>query len=379
MIYTGQGNSFTNSDGNQPQSDLVLSGGTLYGTTVSGGIDDSGTVFAVNTNGTGFTVLYTFISGPGNEGNPAGDLMLSGSTLYGTVQNNGVFAINTDGTGYTILYTMNPATDGTGPNAGVIMSGSTLYGTDQGQGPGGNGTVFALSLPVILTNIVVSPVNSIIGVSSNEQFTATGYFNFGPAQTLNNGMTWVSSSSSVATINNNGLANGLTSGTTTITAISSSVSNITTLTVVAPPAISLQPTNNTVSPNGSVTLNVSATGGDLSYQWQLNGVKIAGATGRTFQIPNVNSTNIGVYTVVVSNLAGSKTSQAAIVGNIAIQMFAGVVINGPVGTNYVIQSTSNLNNGWTTRTNLALPSQPYIYIDYSSPTNPQQFYQAGPQ
>jgi hypothetical protein len=36
-------------------------------------------------------------------------------------------------------------------------------------------------------------------------------------------------------------------------------------------------------------------------------------------------------------------------------------------------------NGWTTRTNVALPSQPYIYIDYNSATNPQQFYEAVPQ
>jgi hypothetical protein len=29
-------------------------------------------------------------------------------------------------------------------------------------------------------------------------------------------------------------------------------------------------------------------------------------------------------------------------------------------------------------TNVALPSQPYIYIDYSSPTNRQGFYRAVP-
>jgi uncharacterized repeat protein (TIGR03803 family) len=366
----------TNSDGASPNGGLVLSGNTLYGTAFQGGSIGSGTLFAINIDGTGFTVLNTF--GDNGDNNPQGDLVLSGQTLFGVAQNDSVFAINTNGSDYVILHHLNAIPDGDFPLA-VILSGTTLYGTAQLNGVGGNGTVFALSLPVVLTNIGVSPVNSIIVVSSNEQFTATGYFQFTPTQTLTSNLTWVSSSSPVATINNNGLATGLMSGTTTITAISGSVSNSTTLTVVAPPAITLQPTNSTVAPNGSVTLNVSATGGDLSYQWRLNGTNIAGATGPTFQIPNVNSTNIGVYTVVVSNLAGSKTSQAAIVGNIAIQMFAGVVINGPVGTNYVIQSTSNLNNGWTTRTNLALPSQPYIYIDYSSPTNPQQFYRAGPQ
>ena len=90
---------------------------------------------------------------------------------------------------------------------------------------------------------------------------------------------------------------------------------------------------------------------------------------------------MGVYTVVVSNAGGNVTSQAAIVGTTDIKMFAGVIVNGPLGTNYIIQSTTNLSNtnAWTIRTNLALPSQPYIYIDYSSPTNRQQFYRAYPQ
>ena len=120
------------------------------------------------------------------------------------------------------------------------------------------------------------------------------------------------------------------------------------------PSISVQPTNNTVSPNGSVTLSVSASGGDLSYQWQLNGTNIAGATGSTLTIPNVTSTNIGVYSVIVSNPAGSSVSQAAIVGTTGIAMFAGVIVDGPLGSNYVIQATSNLLSGWTTLTNVAL-------------------------
>ena len=81
----------------------------------------------------------------------------------------------------------------------------------------------------------------------------------------------------------------------------------------------------------------------------------------------------------MSNLAGNTTSQAAIVSTTAIQMFAGVIVDGPLGSNYLIQATSVLPGNWTTLTNVALPSQPYIYIDYSSPTNARQFYRALPQ
>src|SRR3989442_571651 len=50
----------TNSDGAYPRDGLILSGNTLYGTAVNGGSSASGTVFALNTDGTGFTSLYSF-------------------------------------------------------------------------------------------------------------------------------------------------------------------------------------------------------------------------------------------------------------------------------------------------------------------------------
>ncbi len=268
----------------------------------------------------------------------------------------------------------------------MILLGSTLYGTADYGGSYCVGTIFALSLPeatntVAITNIVVTPPNPLIAAGSNLTFTATGYFSDGSSSGLSstNGLVWSSCNPSITTINSNGVATGLSAGQTTISATCGNVVGSTLLTVVAPPSISIQPTNNTVSPNGSVTLSVNASGGDLSYQWQLNGTNIVGAAGPTLTITNVTSTNIGVYTVIVINPAGSVTSQTAIVGTMGVKMFAGVIVYGPLGSNYVIQATSDLSIGnWTMLTNVALPSQPYIYIDYRSPTNPQQFYKAVP-
>jgi hypothetical protein len=260
--------------------------------------------------------------------------------------------------------------------AGLTAGTSTITAISSGVS-----NSVTLTVVAVLTNLVISPASPIIAASSNQQFTTMGYFNDGSAQTLSSNLTWTSSSPSVATINTNGLALGFSAGITTIKATSGSVSNSASLTVVATPAISNQPTNNTVSPSSSVILSVAATGGNLSYQWRFNGTNIAGANSATYNIPSVASTNVGVYTVVVSNLAGSVTSRAAIVGTTAIRMFAGIVVNGPVGTNYLIQAGSNLGapTNWTTLTNIALPSQPYIYIDYNTPFNSQQFYRAVPQ
>ena len=117
----------------------------------------------------------------------------------------------------------------------------------------------------------------------------------------------------------------------------------------------------------------------MSYQWQYNGTNIDGATGATLTITNVSAANIGVYTVIVNNAAGSVTSSSATLASVDIKMFAGIIVNGSPGSNYLIQATSNLPGGWSTLTNIALPAQPYIYIDYSSPTNSRQFYRATPQ
>jgi uncharacterized repeat protein (TIGR03803 family) len=155
-----------NTDGSRPYGRLVLSGDTLYGTASSGGASGIGTVFAVNTDGTGFTNLHSFaVDGGLNPGgsNPYGGLVLSGDMLYGTANlggaaNNGtVFAINTNGTGFTnphsFTATLGDAgveddgtnSDGASPFGGLVLWGNTLYGTAQYGGVFGNGTVFALN------------------------------------------------------------------------------------------------------------------------------------------------------------------------------------------------------------------------------------------
>jgi len=143
------------SDGSGPEAGLVLAGNTLYGTTWSGGSATNGTVFALKTDGTGFRLLHSFTGGSDGSA-PMADLILSGDTLYGTTEwggsgNGTVFRVNTDGTGFTTVYQFSPTdlngvnSDGAYPVAGLILSGNTLYGTASGGGGSGNGTVFQLN------------------------------------------------------------------------------------------------------------------------------------------------------------------------------------------------------------------------------------------
>jgi uncharacterized repeat protein (TIGR03803 family) len=159
--FTAFGASYTNSDGANPWAGLIVSGNTLYGTANSGGSSGNGTVFALNTNGTGFTTLHTFTALNNNTnsdgGNPEGGLVLSGNTLYGETRFGGssdkgtVFALNTNGTSFTTLHTFtalnnnNTNSDGAWPVGGLIVSGTTLFGTASGAGSSGDGTVFAVN------------------------------------------------------------------------------------------------------------------------------------------------------------------------------------------------------------------------------------------
>src|SRR5207253_2583875 len=85
-----------------------------------------------------------------------------------------------------------------------------------------------------------------------------------------------------------------------------------TLTVNTPPEITLQPQSQTVAQGGNVTFSVAVTGtAPLSYQWRLNGTDIAGATGVTLPLANVNSSQAGSYTVRVSGPGGQVLSSPA--------------------------------------------------------------------
>src|SRR5437762_3969921 len=79
------------------------------------------------------------------------------------------------------------------------------------------------------------------------------------------------------------------------------------------PSITTQPMNQTVTAGQTATFTVVATGtAPLSYQWQKNTTAISGATSASYTTPATTSAdNSAKFVVVVSNTAGSVTSNAA--------------------------------------------------------------------
>src|SRR5439155_10512461 len=84
----------------------------------------------------------------------------------GSLGNGTVFVVNTDGSGFTTVHSFTGGSDGGSPHGSLVLSGNTLYGTASGGGSLGNGTVFSLSFAPQLT-ITPSKANVIFTWPTN--------------------------------------------------------------------------------------------------------------------------------------------------------------------------------------------------------------------
>jgi len=123
--------SFSRDDngGTEPLCNLVVVGSTLYGTASGSNVLTTGTLYKLNTDGSQFQVLHQFEQTTGTQ--PTGGLALVDSTLFGTTSHGGsynagnVYAMNTDGSGYHEVFPLVDQQSGTG----LTASGTTVFGT----------------------------------------------------------------------------------------------------------------------------------------------------------------------------------------------------------------------------------------------------------
>ena len=169
---------------------------------------------------------------------------------------------------------------------------------------------FTVSLPPVAPTITVQPAGQTVtaGQSASLAVVATG--NPTPTyQWQKGGASLSGATSATLTLPNVQAANAGSYTVVVTNSVSSVTSNAATLTVNAPPAISTQPTSQTVNLGASAAFTVVATGtAPLSYQWQKGGVNLSGATNATLTLTNAQATDVGSYVVVVTNAAGSVNS-----------------------------------------------------------------------
>jgi uncharacterized repeat protein (TIGR03803 family) len=120
---------------------IQASDGYLYGMTRQGQTN-SGTIFKLAPDGSGFTILKTFISTDGSY--PTGRLLeAKDGYLYGLTSGGGpkfgdagtIFKLALDGSEFTVIKTFNSYVDGSDPIGSLIQGGDDyLYGATQGGG-----------------------------------------------------------------------------------------------------------------------------------------------------------------------------------------------------------------------------------------------------
>lgn len=313
--------------------------------------------------------------------------VVDGFVVSATITDNGCGMINTplvliEGGGGTGATATAQIFDG-------VVTGITI--TDAGIGYTNTPTIVIYSLPSI-TN---QPQSVVATAYEPAMFTvgAGGYYPlsyqwlFNGAPIANNGTTIFGATSNILTISNVTQGNLGTYAVTVTNAFGSITSSNATLTMY--PFIAVPFTGAVAYRGQSVTFNVTALGtGPLSYQWFDNALPILNATNQTYTLTNLQFTNNGLYSVVVSNSLGSATNtpEQLVVNPLGVSLgfCPALTIQGAIGDVYVIQSSTNLanKNAWITVTNLTLTQPVQVWVDtrvnVSLPTNSMYFYQVLP-
>jgi uncharacterized repeat protein (TIGR03803 family) len=293
----------TNSDGANPQGGLTLSGNTLYGAASSGGTNnDSGTLFSLDTNGSDFTVIHTFARSNRNTNydgtNPSCTLIVTGGLCYGVAGLGGVdeygtvFSCETNGTPFNLLYTLDGVPDGYNPFCSLALGGGALYGTAAGGGIIGWGTIFSAATNGEDFSVIYNfspnserPFTNGDGAEPHGAVTLAGNRLFGTAQAGG-----AYSAGTVYSIETNG------SGFVTLSSFSemnTNASGVETNLEGASPEAGVTICGNTLY---GVTLNGGAYGKGVVFSLTLpaltiTGIKLAGTTLVLSGINGLNGTN----------------------------------------------------------------------------------------
>src|SRR5688572_850198 len=141
------------------------------------------------------------------------------------------------------------------------------------------------------------------------------------------------------------------------------------------PVITNQPQNTTVFEGNVASFSVTATGtAPLNYQWRKNTANINGATSSTYVIPSATESDEGTYSVVVSNSAGSVTSNdATLTVNPANQLPTATINTPAAGATYAGGDVINFSGTGTDPEDGTLGSSSfewYVMFHHDAHTHP---------
>jgi pectate lyase len=107
-----------------------------------------------------------------------------------------------------------------------------------------------------------------------------------------------------------------------------------------PPTITTHPTSQTVNTGSFVTLSVATSSSNPTYQWKKNGFIISAATEASLSIVDAQVAHSGGYTVDVTTLGGTTTSNAAI---LTVNGVAPTILTQPTAQTVVLGAAANFS------------------------------------
>ena len=152
---------------------------------------------------------------------------------------------------------------------------------------------------------------------------------------------------------------------------------------VGSPTIQTSPQTQTAEAGSAIGLRVTASSAlPLFYFWYLNATTLisAGANGQ-LELPNVQLSQSGAYTVVISDVLGAVTSAPAMLNVIAPverRPVPGVEVMGETASLVNVDYADSLSPApnWTPLGSASLTSTSQFYFDLTLPLPPQRFYRA---
>jgi uncharacterized repeat protein (TIGR03803 family) len=222
-------------------------------------------------------------------------------------------ATYTDGTSRNVTSTVNWTATGSGSVNSTGLASASTTGTIQVTAAmeGHSGQAIITGTSATLQSISIAPANTSIAKGLSQAFTATGTYSDGTTKNISSAVIWSSSATSVATVATGGLATGAGSGSTTITATSSSITGSTTLTVTAAElkAITITPTTSSIAKG-------------LSQQFTANGTYSDNTTQNISSLVTWSSSTASVATVATggkaTGLATGSTTITAKSGTLTV-------------------------------------------------------------
>ncbi len=142
------------------------------------------------------------------------------------------------------------------------------------------------------------------------------------------------------------------------------------------PSITTHPANQTVPAGGTATFTVAASGSPpLSYQWQRNGVDIAGATSASYSLAGVTATDTNArFRVRVTNGAGSVLSNEATLTVTSNQAPTATIAQPPAGALYSAGQTVPYAGSGSDPEDGALPASAFTWqVDFHHATHVHPF------